>query len=143
MPNHGPHISMDKKFYLKNEEFEANCTSAKSFPATVLKWYINDSPVDDDDWLIEYPPEIHAHRLLTTTVGLRGIAYPEYFVKGNMKLKCVASLSPMLWQGSGESTLQSMSDILDGREAMLLVRGGSVRIFSSAPLLVLAFFLTS
>lgn len=45
----------------------------------------------------------------------------ENFHKGAMRVKCVASLSPVLWKGDKESVLQRRRPgLIDNREAMLL-----------------------
>lgn len=46
LPNHGPHIAGNgKQYYMIGDEINLNCTSAKSYPASILHWYINDQQV--------------------------------------------------------------------------------------------------
>ncbi|XP_063215614.1 uncharacterized protein LOC134527149 [Bacillus rossius redtenbacheri] len=42
LPKDGPHISGEKRQYRRGDEVSLNCTSGKSYPASVLHWYIND-----------------------------------------------------------------------------------------------------
>lgn len=62
----------------------------------------------------------HPHGLKTAMLGLRITALPEHFSQGIMRAKCVASLSPVLWQGDRESVVESMAPLLSNREALLL-----------------------
>ncbi|KAK9503424.1 hypothetical protein O3M35_009979 [Rhynocoris fuscipes] len=57
---------------------------------------------------------------MTSVLGLRLNVLPQHFSQGNMRLKCVASLSPVLWQGDRESVVESMAPLLSDREASLL-----------------------
>lgn len=45
LPKEGPHISGDEKVYQIGDTLVLNCTSGKSYPATLLSWYINDEAV--------------------------------------------------------------------------------------------------
>uniref|UniRef100_A0A0A9YJJ0 Cell adhesion molecule 2 n=2 Tax=Lygus hesperus TaxID=30085 RepID=A0A0A9YJJ0_LYGHE len=142
LPSHGPHIAgSGKQYYMIGDEINLNCTSAKSYPASVLHWFINDQQVSDTEGLVRYPHVVHTHGLITTILGLRTTVAPQHFIGGSMKLKCVASLSPVLWQGEGESIVQSMSPLLDNREAMLLVKGEAIRNMITVPLLVITILL--
>lgn len=40
----------------------------------------------------------------------------EHFIEGSLRVRCVATVSPLLWQGNKESIFQK----IDNREAMLL-----------------------
>lgn len=51
----------------------------------------------------------------------------KHFKAGAMKVKCVASVSPILWQGGKESVLRRPQTI-ENREAMLL---GKSKMFYS------------
>lgn len=69
--------------------------------------------------LINYPPFVHRHGLVSQTLGLRFTLSALHFRGGSMRVKCVASVSPVLWQGDRESIVQSLP-IKDMREALLL-----------------------
>ncbi|XP_017782228.1 PREDICTED: uncharacterized protein LOC108566719, partial [Nicrophorus vespilloides] len=78
--------------------------------------------------LIKYPPLQHRHGLVTTTLGLRFVLSSRHFLGGSMRVKCVASVSPVLWRGDRESVVQSLP-IQDMREALLLVKSGAKEAF--------------
>lgn len=44
----------------------------------------------------------------------------SHFKEGAIKVKCLSSLSPILWKGGRESIVQRRPAVLDIREAMLL-----------------------
>lgn len=69
--------------------------------------------------LIRYPPVQHRHGLVSSTLGLRFTLSSRHFLGGSMRVKCVASVSPVLWRGDRESVVQSLP-IKDMREALLL-----------------------
>ncbi|RZC32570.1 hypothetical protein BDFB_014745, partial [Asbolus verrucosus] len=68
--------------------------------------------------LIRYPPVQHRQGLITTTLGLRFTLSSRHFQGGSMKVKCMASVSP-LWRPDRESVVQNLP-IKDLREALLL-----------------------
>lgn len=70
--------------------------------------------------LVYYPEITHAHGLLTTILGLQLVLDGRHFQDGAMRVKCVASVSPILWQGGKESVVQRRPQTLENREAMLL-----------------------
>lgn len=41
LPREGPYITGDKSVYQFGDSINLNCTSAKSYPASKLHWYIN------------------------------------------------------------------------------------------------------
>lgn len=66
---------------------------------------------------MQYTPHLFSHGLATSVVGLRLTISPDHFVDdGSMKVRCVATVAPLLWQGDRESVLQK----IDKREALLL-----------------------
>uniref|UniRef100_A0A1B6CAG6 Ig-like domain-containing protein n=1 Tax=Clastoptera arizonana TaxID=38151 RepID=A0A1B6CAG6_9HEMI len=140
LPNSGPHITGERKQYSIGEEVDLNCTSAKSYPASVLHWYINDVLVTSREHLHPHPQVVHPHGLITTSLGLRVPVSSNLFLEGNMKIRCAANVSPVLWQGDQESIAE-----VDNREAMLLVRGFAARLqadFFKLGLLVSVFLFT-
>lgn len=62
----------------------------------------------------------HSHGLITTSLGLNIPVDGRHFYDGIMKVRCVASLSPSLWQNGRESVLHRRPSLMDNREAMLL-----------------------
>ncbi|XP_073816466.1 beaten path IV [Musca autumnalis] len=125
LPRDGPHIKGQQFQYQIGEILNLNCSSGKSHPASHLQWFINDQPVLDEQYLIHYNDTVHRHGLITSTLGLEMTVDARHFQNGAMRVKCLASISPVLWKGDKESVLQRRPGIIDNREAMLLVRSSS------------------
>nr|XP_036213224.1 uncharacterized protein LOC106614804 isoform X2 [Bactrocera oleae] len=121
LPRDGPHIRGQQNQYQIGDTLALNCTSGKSHPASRLQWLINDQPVVDDSYLIAYNDTVHKHGLITSMLGLELTVDGRHFQDGEMRVKCLASISPVLWSGDKESVLQRRRGIIDNREAMLLV----------------------
>ncbi|XP_065217678.1 uncharacterized protein LOC135843654 [Planococcus citri] len=118
LPRNGPQITGERTEYQIGDELNLNCTSGKSYPPSLLRWYVNEKPVKDKD-LIHYTAHTFAHGLAASILGLRLTILSDHFVDdGSMKVRCVATVAPLLWQGDRESVLQK----IDKREALLLVK---------------------
>ncbi|XP_058451629.1 uncharacterized protein LOC131430573 [Malaya genurostris] len=140
IPKDGPHINgdVDRHSYSMGETLELNCTSGRSYPASTLQWYLNDQLVTDPGMLVPYPRFQNAHGLIISYLGLNVVVGPHHYENGILRIKCVASLSPVLWREGKESILQWEQPTIDNREAMLLVRSGTNAHRSSSCLLLLA-----
>ena len=57
-------------------------------------------------YIISYPEVQHPHGLVTTILGLKLRINSQYFEDGAMRIKCVASISPVLWTNDKEKVLQ-------------------------------------
>jgi hypothetical protein len=81
--------------------------------------------VTSPDALLLYPPLVHQHGLLVSTLGLQFTVTSHHFQDGSMNLRCVASVSPILWKGNRESVVQRVSPLIEKniREALLLGTG--------------------
>ncbi|XP_046681223.1 cell adhesion molecule 1-like [Homalodisca vitripennis] len=123
LPSSGPHITGERSHYMIGDEIDLNCTSGKSYPASELRWLINDQEVTEPEYLQRHPQIVHPHGLITTALGLRLPAVPGHFHGGSMKVRCVANVSPVLWQGDRESVVET--PLVANREAMLLVRSAA------------------
>ncbi|KAG8322733.1 hypothetical protein J6590_018118 [Homalodisca vitripennis] len=129
LPSSGPHITGERSHYMIGDEIDLNCTSGKSYPASELRWLINDQEVTEPEYLQRHPQIVHPHGLITTALGLRLPAVPSHFHGGSMKVRCVANVSPVLWQGDRESVVET--PLVANREAMLL--GNSTLILRQYP----------
>ncbi|EDV53997.2 uncharacterized protein LOC6554303 [Drosophila erecta] len=125
LPRDGPHIRGPQYQYQIGEYLYLNCTSGKSHPASHLQWFVNEQPILDEHYLHKYNDIVHKHGLITSTLGLQLPLEPRHFHEGDMRVKCLASISPVLWKGGKESVLQRRPGIIDNREAMLLVKGAA------------------
>ncbi|XP_064553079.1 uncharacterized protein beat-IV isoform X2 [Drosophila montana] len=125
LPRDGPHIRGQQHQYQIGEYLTLNCTSGKSHPASHLQWFINEQPILEEQYLHKYNDIVHKHGLITSILGLQLELEPRHFHDGEMRVKCLASISPVLWKGGRESILQRRPGIIDNRETMLLVRSSA------------------
>ncbi|KAH8418014.1 hypothetical protein KR222_010571, partial [Zaprionus bogoriensis] len=131
LPRDGPHIRGQQYQYQIGEYLSLNCTSGKSHPASHLQWFVNEQPILDEHFLHKYNDIVHKHGLITSTLGLLLELEPRHFHDGDMRVKCLASISPVLWKGGKESILQRRPGIIDNRETMLLVRSAACQAQSN------------
>ncbi|XP_053657706.1 uncharacterized protein LOC128706789 [Anopheles marshallii] len=138
VPKDGPHISdSERKSYHNGETMELNCTSGRSYPASNLQWYLNDVLVTDPNSIIHYPSVQNQHGLITTFLGLSIVVNHRHYIDGTIRIKCMASLSPVLWRGGQESIVQWEQPTIDNRVAMLLVKSsGNAQSWNSCIVLV-------
>ncbi|KAB0792352.1 hypothetical protein PPYR_14311 [Photinus pyralis] len=127
LPKEDPVITGVELQYQIGDEINLNCTSGKSHPAPVLHWYINEQQVASPEALIYYPQVQHRHGLMSVTLGLKFSLSSRHFLGGSMRVKCVASVSPVLWKGDSESVVESLA-VKDMREALLLVRSSGYKV---------------
>uniref|UniRef100_A0AAR5QI42 Ig-like domain-containing protein n=2 Tax=Dendroctonus ponderosae TaxID=77166 RepID=A0AAR5QI42_DENPD len=127
LPDEDPVISGVEEQYQIGDEINLNCTSGRSRPASILHWYINEQQIQKPEALIPYPIEHHAKGLVKTNLGLRFILTNRHFLGGSMKVKCVASVAPILFSEDRETVVQSLPVVKDMREALLLVKSSSSR----------------
>ncbi|XP_025209064.1 uncharacterized protein LOC112604311 [Melanaphis sacchari] len=126
LPKDGPYITGDKSIYQFGNTINLNCSSAKSYPASNLHWYINNISAREE-YLKRFPAQKHPRGLVTTTLGLHLPLDAETVLNGAVRVRCVAVLSPVLWISDNEKVLPRQ----DKREALLLVTGSSSECNSS------------
>lgn len=73
LPANGPQITGEKKQYQIGDELNLNCSSGTSYPASVLNWYINETPVGS---LIVYLK-------IFTRSSKNNSLRPKWFIKNN------------------------------------------------------------
>ncbi|XP_055847506.1 uncharacterized protein LOC129913084 [Episyrphus balteatus] len=137
LPRDGPHIKGQQFQYQIGDTLNLNCTSGKSHPASHLQWFINDEPLIHSSSLVRYNDTVHRHGLITSTLGLQLTVDGRHFHDGAMRVKCLASISPVLWKGGKESVLQRRPGVIDNREAMLLVLSSATQTKSSLALVAI------
>ncbi|VVC38089.1 Immunoglobulin-like domain,Immunoglobulin-like fold,CD80-like, immunoglobulin C2-set [Cinara cedri] len=110
-----PEINGGSEIYQSDDTIYLNCTSAKSYPAAKLRWYINDKIVISNNDRTEKLP----NGLYVSISKLNLPASPDRFHNGMMKVTCRAVISigrpkalPPPWEYK--------------RDAILLVRGSAV-----------------
>lgn len=103
LPEEGPKISGGKPRYQIGDTVNVNCTSGSSNPPAQLDWYINGDKADPS--LIRGPHTmfIGGDNLQKTILGLEFRVTAKHFKDGDMKLKCLASISTIYWKTNEES----------------------------------------
>jgi hypothetical protein len=83
--------------------------------------------ITNPKYIIHYPDTHHNHGLISTSIGLSMRITPQFFEHNTMRIKCVASISPVIWSGNKETIIQQglqQFEIplpsIDTREAMFL-----------------------
>ncbi|XP_074034335.1 uncharacterized protein isoform X2 [Leptinotarsa decemlineata] len=139
LPEEDPIITGVEMEYQIGDEINLNCTSGKSHPASILHWYINEQRIQKKEALITYPNTHHPKDLISSTLGLTFKLSNHHFRGGSMRVKCVASIAPILYQSDKESVVQTQSVPI--REALLLVKSSSTCINVSILWITLATYL--
>ncbi|XP_059049595.1 uncharacterized protein LOC131844674 [Achroia grisella] len=102
LPDHGPTITGSRLRYQIGDRVQVNCTSGKSRPATRLAWYINGEPAPSPAVLAP-THQITDDGLEVTSLALDFKAKPKHFRKGDLKLKCLATIATVYWRSNEES----------------------------------------
>ncbi|KAG5669709.1 hypothetical protein PVAND_000005 [Polypedilum vanderplanki] len=144
LPNSGPFIQGEEQAYQSGDKLNLNCTSARSHPPSKLQFFINDNPITNPKYIIHYHETHHNHGLITTSIGLDMRILPQYFEQNAMRIKCVATISPVIWSGNKETIIQQQGlqqfDIplpsIDTREAMFLVKSSAITIKSMTQFII-------
>ncbi|CAH2076170.1 unnamed protein product, partial [Iphiclides podalirius] len=102
LPDHGPTITGSRLRYQIGDRVQVNCTSGRSRPATRLAWYINGEAAPAATVL---PPLTFKDEdgLETTSLALDFKVKPKHFRKGDLKLKCLATIATVYWRSNEES----------------------------------------
>ncbi|XP_050674182.1 uncharacterized protein LOC126971802 [Leptidea sinapis] len=102
LPESGPVITGSRLRYHVGDRVQVNCTSGRSRPATRLAWYINGEPAPA---VAVLTPEHQNHDdgLETTSLALDFKVKPKHFRKGDLKLKCLATIATVYWRSNEES----------------------------------------
>ncbi|OXU24243.1 hypothetical protein TSAR_001205 [Trichomalopsis sarcophagae] len=93
LPERGPTITGGKPKYQAGDLVRVNCTSAPSKPPALLVWYVNEEPVDNQYLKGPHITKANENGLEIAQLGLEFRAYPKHFRHGDMKLKCLATIS--------------------------------------------------
>uniref|UniRef100_A0A182PJ76 Ig-like domain-containing protein n=1 Tax=Anopheles epiroticus TaxID=199890 RepID=A0A182PJ76_9DIPT len=123
LPESDPVITGGKPRYQIGDHVRVNCTSARSKPAVQLTWYIN-SELADPSYVRQYPTivSITPDHLETAILGLEFRIKPKHFRRGDLKLKCLATISTVYWKSneeSMESDKPQKAPILESRKSGL------------------------
>ncbi|KFB39716.1 AGAP007932-PA-like protein [Anopheles sinensis] len=103
LPEEDPYITGGKPRYQIGDVVRVNCTSGRSKPAVHLTWYINGEAADGA-LVKQYEPVVSGpDKLETSILGLEFRVKPKHFKRGDMKLKCLATISTVYWKSNEES----------------------------------------
>ncbi|UYV64147.1 hypothetical protein LAZ67_2006733 [Cordylochernes scorpioides] len=101
LPTEGPKITGGQTEYQIGDQVSVNCTSAKSKPASTLRWYINDK-LAGAEYETEYSTTLHSDGLETSSLELRFVVTTRHLQDGNMRLRCTATISQVYTMSNEE-----------------------------------------
>uniref|UniRef100_A0A6E8VV99 Ig-like domain-containing protein n=1 Tax=Anopheles coluzzii TaxID=1518534 RepID=A0A6E8VV99_ANOCL len=132
LPESDPFISGGRPRYQIGDHVRVNCTSARSKPAVQLAWYIN-SELADPAYVQHYPTivSLAPDHLETSILGLEFRIKPKHFRRGDLKLKCLATISTVYWKSneeSMESDRPQKAPILESRKSGLSTASRADRV---------------
>ncbi|XP_068085252.1 uncharacterized protein [Anabrus simplex] len=138
LPTEGPRISGGRPRYQIGDMVRINCTAGKSKPAAQLMWFINGEQADPK--LIRGPYVIEDPRdeLETAILGLEFEVRHQHFKKGDMKLKCLATIATVYWRSNEESVegeKPQKAPVLESRETVPPSESRADRVQASGPCL--------
>ncbi|KAL0831224.1 hypothetical protein ABMA28_002078 [Loxostege sticticalis] len=102
LPDHGPTITGSRLRYQIGDRVQVNCTSGRSRPATRLAWYVNGEPAPSTAQLTP-THQVFDDGLEVTSLALDFKVKPKHFRKGDLKLKCLATIATVYWRSNEES----------------------------------------
>lgn len=83
--------------------------------------------------LIRYDDLTNSHGLVTSILGLQVVLDGSHFRNGSMRVKCITSVSPLLWLNANGKYPQKRPPLVDNREAMLLGKFALSHIHTAVP----------
>lgn len=105
LPRHGPRIEGARRRYRAAETVSLNCTSGKSKPAPVLRWFINGALVTDPNRQSDLTTVRHADGFETVSRKLQFAVTEDLFDQSeDIKVKCEVSV-PSVYVMSDEKVL--------------------------------------
>nr|CAD7205680.1 unnamed protein product [Timema douglasi] len=121
LPDEGPRISGGRPRYQVGDMVRVNCTSGRSKPAAQLVWFINGQQADSS--FLRGPDILQNGRedLETSVLGLEFRVMPKHFKRGDMKLKCLATIATVYWRSNEESVegdRPQRTPVLESRETV-------------------------
>ncbi|KAK9298917.1 hypothetical protein QLX08_007944 [Tetragonisca angustula] len=87
LPQDGPSITGEEKVYATGDVLGLNCTSGKSHPATILKWFINGEQVKPDTEMV-----FEQHGLYSVISSLRLQLEPDHIAGDKINVRCEATV---------------------------------------------------
>ncbi|XP_015607941.1 uncharacterized protein LOC107273862 [Cephus cinctus] len=102
LPEDGPVITgrPGRHRYQVTDVVRFNCTSARSKPPAMLSWFINGEPVDPQYLHGPHITEVDREGLQTAVLGLEFRLRAKHFKRGDMKIKCLATIATIYWKSN-------------------------------------------
>ncbi|XP_022237894.1 uncharacterized protein LOC106478571 [Limulus polyphemus] len=97
----GPRIEGGLTKYQVGDEVDVNCTSRKSQKPAKLSWFINDKKANTG-FVVPYELQTYPNGLKASLLGLKFVVRGHHFHKGEMRLKCTATLTKVIHTSSEE-----------------------------------------
>nr|XP_050039874.1 cell adhesion molecule 1-like [Dermacentor andersoni] len=105
LPRHGPRIEGARRRYRAAETVSLNCTSGKSKPAPVLRWFVNGALVTDSKSQSDLTTVKHDDGFETVSRRLQFVVTEDLFDRNeDIKVKCEVSV-PNVYVMSDEKVL--------------------------------------
>ncbi|KAG8327923.1 hypothetical protein J6590_006085 [Homalodisca vitripennis] len=101
IPREGPRISGGRARYQLGDTVRVNCTSGPSKPVAQLTWYINGEQANQS--YVFGPIRRPNKGYETATLGLEFRVEQRHFKRGDLKLKCLATIATVYWRTNEES----------------------------------------
>ncbi|XP_063235945.1 uncharacterized protein LOC134538500 [Bacillus rossius redtenbacheri] len=121
LPEEGPRISGGRPRYQVGDTVRVNCTSGRSKPAAQLMWFINGQQADQSFLRGPHTRQSGREALETSVLGLEFRVAPKHFKRGDMKLKCLATIATVYWRSNEESVegdRPQRAPVLESRETV-------------------------
>uniref|UniRef100_A0A8D8YJG1 Ig-like domain-containing protein n=1 Tax=Cacopsylla melanoneura TaxID=428564 RepID=A0A8D8YJG1_9HEMI len=146
LPDKDPVITGGKSRYSDGEAVDMNCTSGRAKPSIELSWYINGEAVNNSYLRGPWREVVTPDGLEVTKLGLYFKVKREHFVRGDLKVRCLATLAKIYWKSNEENAqgerflkapVMEMKDSNDYKSTADRVRASSGScVFSCMSLLV-------
>nr|XP_053650765.1 uncharacterized protein LOC128701193 [Cherax quadricarinatus] len=138
VPEEKPRITGTQHKYHIGDTAHLICSSAKSFPAADLTWYINEkeAPIE---YIIPMNKTVYSRSLEEAHMGLKFVVSREHFSNGEMTLRCSAEIHSLYLktqQHSVDGTLTYNVPVMESRDISAMSGEGAYGV-SQHPLVVL------
>lgn len=102
--------------------------------------FISRQQITNPKYIVSFADVQHTHGLISTSIGLSMRIGAQFFQDGVLRIKCVASISPILWSGNRETVIQQQGlqqfeiplPSIDTREVLFLGESCSAILRSKA-----------
>ncbi|XP_033211762.1 uncharacterized protein LOC117169470 [Belonocnema kinseyi] len=123
LPQEGPMITGQENIYASGDTLALNCTSGRSYPQSLLRWFINGIQVKPDSEMI-IPQQ---HGLYIVKSSLRLEVGPHHLASGQMKIRCESAIQatqmkvPLINLQNTEILVQGHASIYSPSLSLLII----------------------